>query len=70
MLQDLRELMKSFVPLARVRYFIAAPGGPTPREAVILKIILVIHEGIAWAIDRPHHRHDHVSPLRVNAVPP
>lgn len=62
--QDLRELAKNIVPLARVRYYIAAPGGPTPREAVILKMILVIHEGIDWVIDRPLLRCDDVSPLR------
>lgn len=44
------------MPLSRVREFIAVDGGPTPRDAVLLKSLLVVYEGIAWAADRPHYR--------------
>lgn len=45
------------MPLSRVREFIGIGGGPTPRDAVLLKSLLVVHEGIAWAADRPHYRY-------------
>ncbi|CAM9490404.1 unnamed protein product [Ectocarpus fasciculatus] len=45
------------MPLSRIRAFIGVDGGPTPRDAVLLKSLLVVHEGIAWAVDRPHYRH-------------
>lgn len=48
------------MPLSRVRNFIAVDGGPTPRDAVLLKSLLVVHEGIAWATDRPHYRYSKV----------
>lgn len=44
------------MPLSRVRESIGIDGGPTPRDAVLLKSLLVAHEGIAWAADRPHYR--------------
>lgn len=45
------------MPLSRVREFVGIDGGPTPRDAVLLKSLLVVHEGIAWAADRPHYRY-------------
>ncbi|CBN78508.1 hypothetical protein Esi_0126_0067 [Ectocarpus siliculosus] len=44
------------MPLSRIRAFIGVDGGPTPRDAVLLKSLLIVHEGIAWAVDRPHYR--------------
>ena len=55
-LQGLRKLGQFLMPLSRVREFVGVDGGPTPRDAVLLKTLLVIHEGIAWATDRPHYR--------------
>eukprot|EP00752_Nemacystus_decipiens_P006235 g5625.t1 len=55
--QGLRKLGEFMIPLSRVREFIGVDGGPTPRDAVLLKSLLVVHEGIAWAVDRPHYRH-------------
>lgn len=54
--QGLRKLGQFLVPLSRVRDFVGVDDGPTPRDAVLLKSLLVIHEGIAWATDRPHYR--------------
>eukprot|EP00904_Undaria_pinnatifida_P012381 jgi/Undpi1/8273/HiC_scaffold_25.g10742.m1 len=55
--QGLRKLEECLIPLSRVRKFIAVAGGPTPRDAVLLKALLIVHEGIAWATDRPIHRY-------------
>lgn len=44
------------MPLSQVREFVGIDGGPTPRDAVLLKSLLVVHEGIAWAAGRPHYR--------------
>lgn len=44
------------MPLRRIQEFVGVSGGPTPRDAVLLKSLLVVHEGIAWAVDRPHYR--------------
>lgn len=54
-LQDLRELGEHVMPLSCVRAFINIGGGPTPRDAVLLKTLLVIHEGIAWATGCPYY---------------
>ncbi|CAM9625209.1 unnamed protein product [Hapterophycus canaliculatus] len=45
------------MPLRHIQEFIGLSGGPTPRDAVLLKSLLVVHEGIAWAVDRPHYRY-------------
>lgn len=55
-MQGLRKLGECIMPLRSLQEFIGVRGGPTPRDAVLLKSLLVVHEGIAWAVDRPHYR--------------
>lgn len=54
--QELRKLGECLMPLSRVREFIGVEGGPTPRDAVLLKTLVVVHEGVDWATDRPLYR--------------